>query len=218
MSRPLTLTTSDGLSLEADLAPAARRARAGMVLCHPHPLHGGSMRSIVIGALFESLPPLGITCLRFNFRGVGASEGDHDHGDRERIDAEAALTTLDGELGGARPLVLAGWSFGADVALSVRAPAITGWMAIAPPLRYVHDPEGLATDPRPKLVALAQHDEVRSAREVGELVQAWAATEVQVVAGASHFFMGRTDRLVQLAVGYVDELAGQAGDETGERP
>ena len=59
-----------------------------MVLCHPHPQYGGTMRSIVIGALFDALPPRGVACLRFNFRGVEGSEGAHDFGNLERVDAE----------------------------------------------------------------------------------------------------------------------------------
>ncbi len=80
-------------------------------------------------------------------------------------------------------------------------------MAIAPPAVVVHDIDGLAADPRPKLLALAQHDEYRDPAEVTELAERWANTDVHVVGGASHFFVGRTDRLVELASGYVDRLA-----------
>ena len=81
------------------------------------------------------------------------------------------------------------------------------WMAIAPPVVVVHDIDGLTGDPRPKLLVLAQHDEYRDPAEVTELAEPWANTDVHVVGGASHFFVGRTDRLVELAAGYVDELA-----------
>ncbi|HEX6312931.1 MAG TPA: alpha/beta family hydrolase [Acidimicrobiia bacterium] len=215
MPEPIALTTADGLTLEAELAPAAGRPRAGVVLCHPHPQYGGTMRSIVVSALFEALPADGVTCVRFNFRGVEGSEGAYDEGNRERIDAEAALAALEQELRTAGldpdavPHVVAGWSFGADMALSVRAPSVTAWLAIAPPLRFVHDLEGLARDPRPKLLVLAQHDEVREPGEVAAAAQQWANTEVQVVGGASHFFMGRTDRLVEAATGYLDRLTGR---------
>jgi hypothetical protein len=207
MAEPLSLTTADGLTLEAEFARASGNPRAGMVLCHPHPQLGGTMRSIVISALFDALPPAGVTCLRFNFRGVEASEGSYDDGNLERVDAEAAVAALDGELGDSSvPIVLTGWSFGGDVALSVRMERMAAWLAIAPPLRFVHDVDGLAADPRPKLLALAQHDEVRPPDEVSALAETWANTEVAVVGGASHFFIGRTDRLVELARGYVDRL------------
>ena len=206
LERP-AIVTDDGLHLEAELA-TADRPRAGVVLCHPHPQYGGSMQSIVIGALFAALPPAGVSCLRFNFRGVGASEGTYDGGTLERLDAEAAVATLASRLDQDVAIVLAGWSFGADMALSVRDPRVGAWLAIAPPLRLVHDLDGLSTDPRPKLLALAQHDEVRPPAEVIEQVRPWAATDVRVVGGASHFFVGRTDRLVELALDYVDRLTG----------
>jgi uncharacterized protein len=208
VAESVSLTTADGLTLEAELAPAAGSPRAGVALCHPHPQYGGSMRSIVISALFETLPPAGFTCLRFNFRGVEGSEGAYDDGNLERVDAEAAVGVLADQLGERRlPLLLAGWSFGADMALSVHAERVDAWLAIAPPLRYVHDLDGLATDPRPKLLALAQHDEVRDPAELTAIAEHWAGTEIHVVGGASHFFMGRTDRLVGLARDYLDRLA-----------
>ena len=168
MPDPMRLTTADGVTLEAELALPVGSPRCGMVLCHPHPQYGGTMRSIVISALFDALPPRGVACLRFNFRGVEGSEGTHDFGNLERVDA---------------------------------------WMAIAPPVVVVHDIDGLTGDPRPKLLVLAQHDEYRDPAEVTELAESWANTDVHVVGGASHFFVGRTDRLVELAAGYVDELA-----------
>src|SRR6478672_5683326 len=114
---PLTVTTRDGVTLEAELAsaPDGEVAQAGIVLCHPHPLHGGTMRSIVISALFAALPDAGITCLRFNFRGVEESGGEHDFGDGARHDARAAIESIGTRLPPSAPLVLAGWSFGADV-------------------------------------------------------------------------------------------------------
>jgi alpha/beta superfamily hydrolase len=178
-----------------------------MVLCHPHPQYGGTMRSIVISALFDALPSRGVMCLRFNFRGVEGSEGSHDFGNLERVDAETAVGALTDRLPPGTPLILTGWSFGADMALSVRDQRVAAWMAIAPPLVSVHDLAGLASDPRPKLLALAQHDEYRDPAEVAALAEHWANTYVHVVGGASHFFMGRTDRLVELAAGYVDQLA-----------
>ena len=91
MIEPRVITTSDGLALEAELAIPETAPRAGMVLCHPHPQHGGTMRSIVIGALFEALPRVGVTCLRFNFRGVEGSEGAYGDGHGEQRDAQAAV-------------------------------------------------------------------------------------------------------------------------------
>ncbi len=199
--QPLTLTAGDGVSLEAELAAPdpAVGTRAGMVLCHPHPLHGGTMRSIVISALFAALPDVGVTCLRFNFRGVEASGGEHDFGDAERHDALAAIEALAGCLPPGAPLVLAGWSFGADVALSVRDDRLAAWFGVAAPLRFLHDVGAVAHDLRPKLLVLAEHDEIRSPADVQAEVASWTNTTVEVVGGASHFFVGKTDPLVALA-------------------
>ena len=210
MAEPRTITSADGAVLEAELAPATAgtaSARVGMVLCHPHPQYGGTMRSIVIGALFAALPDAGVTCLRFNFRGVEGSTGYWDEGRSERADAQAAVTALATELADGVPLILTGWSFGADMALSVLDPAVAAWLAIAPPLHYIDSLDPIAVDPRPKLLALAEHDEVRSPSEIAATAKDWHATEIQTVPGASHFFVGRTDRLVELAVAYADRLS-----------
>jgi alpha/beta superfamily hydrolase len=203
--RPTTLVTDDRYRLEGELA-VAEAERCGMVLCHPHPQYGGTMRSLVISALFAALPAAGVTCLRFNFRGVEGSEGVHGEGRDERRDVAAAVRDLGAVLTPTSPLVLAGWSFGADVALSVDDDRIDAWLAIAPPLRFVSDVAAVVSDPRPKLVVLAEHDEVRSPSEIQDVAASWTATEIVVVNGASHFFVGRTDRLVDLAVGFVGRL------------
>ena len=140
MTEGTTLHTSDGVVLEGELARAEPTPRAGAVLCHPHPQYGGTMRSIVIGALFEALPSAGITCLRFNFRGVEGSTGTFDAGKGERVDAATAVAELSGALPPGVPLVLVGWSFGADIALALRDAAIAAWFAVAPPLHFTDDP------------------------------------------------------------------------------
>ena len=194
--RDLELHTEDGLRLEAELAVDEHVATAGtVVLCHPHPQYGGTMRSIVISVLFKELPSAGYRCLRFNFRGVERSQGAYDNGVGETLDAVAAVrTTADMHPG--VPAALAGWSFGGDVALSVTEAVLTGWVAIAPPLR-IRPPYAAAHDARPKHLVLAEHDEVRAPADVQEEVASWTATSVAVVPGASHFFVGRTDRVLR---------------------
>jgi uncharacterized protein len=203
-----TVSTSDGLTLEAERATPNEPARAAMVLCHPHPQFGGTMRSLVIGALFDALPGIGVECLRFNFRGVEASEGVHADGVGELLDARAAIDALADGLPTELPLFLTGWSFGGDIALGTVDPRITAWLAIAPPLRIVPDFSAVARDERPKLLALAEHDEFREPSSVVAETESWTATEILVVGGASHFFMGRTDRLVEVATAYVERVAG----------
>ncbi len=194
--RPVTLQTADGLTLEAELAesePAGVPPHAAVVLCHPHPQYGGTMRSIVISALFDALPRQGHTCIRFNFRGVEGSGGSYTEGQHEPLDIVAAIDAIAAELT-QTAIVLAAWSFGADMALQVTDPRIAGWVAIAPPLRF-RSSFPAAGDARPKHLILAAHDEYRAPEEVRGDVASWANTTTVVVAGASHFFVGRTDRV-----------------------
>ena len=114
--------------------------------------YGGDMHASVIAALFEALPEAGVATLRFNFRGVGASGGRHDDGRAEVLDIEAALADL-AVAAPVHPVVVAGWSFGADVALSVVDPHLDGWCCIAAPLTLGEQPPA-ASDERPKLARM----------------------------------------------------------------
>jgi alpha/beta superfamily hydrolase len=194
MIEALTLRTDDGLTLEAEFAAAdGTDAGAAVVLCHPHPQFGGTMRSLVTSVLFTDLPAAGYPCLRFNFRGVEGSEGEHS-GELEPLDAVAAIESLCERLP-AVPIALVGWSFGGDIALGVVDTRVAGWVAIAPPLRVLPS-FAAATDPRPKHLVLAEHDEYRAPADIQAEVAGWAATTTAIVPGASHFFVGRTERVV----------------------
>jgi alpha/beta superfamily hydrolase len=200
---PVKPQTADGLTLEGELCVPGN-AWAASVLAHPHPVHGGSMRSIVIGALFEGLPRAGVAALRFNFRGVGASEGTFADGRGERLDVVASLDALH-EISEGLPLVLAGWSFGADTSLAVDDERHAGWFAVAPPLRRAHEMRG--GDPRPKLLVVPQHDQFRAPDSAREATASWTNTRIEVVAGADHFLVGRTERVVELAVEFLGALS-----------
>jgi hypothetical protein len=199
---------ADGVVLEAEYAPAASGVTRGVpvVLCHPHPQYGGTMRSLLLGPLFAALPAAGHACVRFNFRGVEGSAGSYTGGDAEPLDVVAALDELLAREGGRGPAALAGWSFGADMALAVTDARVAAWVAIAAPLRFGDRLGELAVDPRPKHFVLGEHDEVRPAREVMADVVDWSNTTVEVVPGASHFFVGRTDRVVDAVVAFLASL------------
>jgi alpha/beta superfamily hydrolase len=185
----------DGPELEAELVlNDGAVPRAAVVLCHPHPKYGGTMRSLVISVLFAELSAAGLACLRFNFRGVGRSTGIYADGVGEQVDVVAAVATM-ADAVPAAPIALVGWSFGADVCLGVNDSRVAGWVAIAPPLRF-QPPFVAASDPRPKHVVLAALDEFRPAADVATEVAGWVETTVAVVPGASHFFVGRTDVVV----------------------
>jgi alpha/beta superfamily hydrolase len=202
MVERVALVTDDGETLDAELS-IAEHLHAQAVLCHPHPQFGGSMRSLVTSELFQGLPATGVTCLRFDFRGVGASTGTFAEGVGERHDVRAALRHVLG-LGSAVPTYLIGWSFGADLALSVRDEGHSGWCAIALPLRWIDDARATGADPRRKLVVLAEHDEFRAPDEVRTVTASWTNIETEVIGGASHFFVGRTARLVERVRTWID--------------
>lgn len=204
--RSLRLNTSDGLSLEAELV-VPEGARAAVVLCHPHPQQGGTMSSLVTSELFRTLPAAGLAVLRFNFRGVGTSEGEHEFGVGEVLDIVAAIDSLSAECPDLA-LFVSGWSFGADTSLALLDPRITAWAACAPPLRVVplEDLTAAAgSDPRPKLLIVPEHDQFRDPDAAREATAPWRATEVIAVPGADHFFVGRTDKVAALIVAFVEQ-------------
>jgi len=204
---PVTLHTTDGMALEGEVSVPAGPTVGAAVLAHPHPQQGGTMRSIVPSTLFRELPPAGVACLRFNFRGVEGSGGTYGDGIGEQLDVLAAIDHLASVVEPGVALVLAGWSFGADVCLAVAAPRIGGWFAAAPPLRILEPATmAAATDPRPKLLAVAERDPFCPPDAARAIVAGWPACTVEVVAGADHFFVGRTDRLTPLCL----QLLGRA--------
>ena len=200
----VTLKTSDGLALEGELS-VPDEPWCAAVLAHPHPQYGGSMRSIVIGALFAALPENRVAALRFNFRGVEGSEGLFDEGRGERHDIVASLDVLHPITEGL-PLILVGWSFGADTSLSVVDERITAWFAVAPPLRRDSD-YAAASDSRPKFVAVPEHDQFRSPSSARPILSSWTNTSVDVVKGADHFLVGRTDQAVELFLAFAKTLS-----------
>ncbi|MBS0431381.1 MAG: alpha/beta fold hydrolase [Proteobacteria bacterium] len=156
----------------ATAAAAVEDARAGtVIICHPHPQHGGSLRNKVVTMLERALRESGLDTVRFNFRGVGHSEGAYDEGDGESGDLVAVAQWLRR----VRPddaLWLAGFSFGSYVALrSARSLAAQALVTVAPPVgRW--DFEGVAMPECPWLVVQGEDDEVVDPQAVFE----WAAT------------------------------------------
>lgn len=166
------------------------------------------MTSLVTSELFRLLPAAGMAVLRFNFRGVGESEGTHDFGRGESADVVAAIGAI-GDAAPGLPVIVCGWSFGADVALSITDPRITAWVACAPPLRVLpldDLTEAAGSDPRPKILIVPEHDQFREPASARDATGTWIATEIAVVNGADHFFVGRTDRVAALTAGFVDRV------------
>jgi alpha/beta superfamily hydrolase len=166
------------------------------VVCHPHPLFGGTLNNKVVHAIGEALVGRGVPVLRFNFRGVGRSGGAHDHGRGERDDLRAALDHLASRFPDRR-LILTGYSFGAYVALAVGCedPRAAALLGVAAPLGLF--PFTFLRDCR-KPLALVQGE----ADPLSPLGLALTLTamlpgggRVLPVAGANHAFTGRLDAL-----------------------
>lgn len=193
---PLSMPGPAG-SLEAVLEEPRAPGCALAVVCHPHPLHGGTMHNKVVHTLARSFGQLGARSLRFNFRGVGASEGEHAHGDGEVEDARAAARWLDERFPG-RPLYLAGFSFGAAVALRAAAGLdCAGLVTVAPPVARL--PEPFVRPDCGWLVIQGDADEIVPAAEVERFVEALAdPPRLELVPGAGHFFHGRLPELAHV--------------------
>jgi len=189
-SETVRFVTADGVELEGDLA-VPTDATVGAVVCHTHPRQGGDRRVPVVDALYRGLVAGGVATLRFDFRGVGGSSGEFDRGVDERLDVGAALNRL-GEVVQC-PRWLVGYSFGADVALSVDGARVAGWIAVAPPLGVVAHAAPAGTDQRPTLLLSPAHDQFRPPASAREIVERWTATSVEEITMTDHLLGGRLD-------------------------
>jgi hypothetical protein len=175
------------------------RPRAAAIVCHPHPLHGGSLRNTIVVRAARGLRAAGLVTLRFNFRGVEGSEGVHD-GASEVEDAAAALGVLSSrypEL----PQWTAGYSFGSRIAaeLALREAGVERVILIAFPSNRT-SPAFLARLGKPGLILLAGADPFGTAADLRRgLPVLPERLELVEVPGADHFFRGRTP-LVEEAV------------------
>ena len=199
------LRTSDGIDLAADVA-VPDDARAAAVLTHPHPDYGGDRHALVPDALFRELPSRGIAALRFDFRGAGGSGGAHSDGRDEPLDVAAAIDALIDHVDETVPLIVVGYSFGADVVLRVDHARMAGRVVIAPPLRWLGD--GPVLDERPLLVLVAEHDQFTPPAAVMDATQAWSNTSVTVVPRADHFMHGATPVVAGHIEAFVDVVGG----------
>ena len=206
MAERVALVTDDGETLDAELAPRPTRRTRRWCSAIRIPQYGGSMRSLVTSELFQALPPAGVTCLRFDFRGVGASTGSFGDGVGERHDVRAAPGAPRRASTRHVPTYLVGWSFGADLALSIRDEGHAGLVRDRAPAalarRHRRPPAPIRAA---SCVLLAEHDEFRPAGEVQAVTATWTNTETEVIGGASHFFVGRTARLVERVRGWIDD-------------
>lgn len=203
VAEPLQLAGSAGqLEAVADIPAADAAPAAFMVICHPHPLHGGTMTNKVVTTLARAAHELAVPTLRFNYRGVGASSGSFDNGKGETDDAIAAIAWGRERWPGAA-LWLGGFSFGGVVALRASTAAVTGEVArlvtVAPALAsHFSSFRDIQVPACPWLIVQGDADEVID----GAAVIEWAAQlrpqpHLRVLPGVGHYFHGQLNALQQ---------------------
>jgi len=196
------------VQLEANLRqPKDGDLRGAVVLCHPHPLHGGTMDNRVIYHAGEAAISDGFAALRFNFRGVGASTGSFDEGIGEQEDVASAISWLAHKFPDL-PLAVIGYSFGASVGLRVGCtdPRVKAMTGIAIPLDS-YDFDFLYENRKPTLLIVGSQDQFCSQRRYGLLAHRLPETsQVYTINEADHFFADHIDEVQQLIADFFQNL------------
>lgn len=183
----------------------ASPVRAAAVVCHPHPQYGGDMDNPIVIAVVDALVAGGVAALRFNFGGVGASQGAYDDGREEQCDVGAAEAALAARLPGV-PLALVGYSFGAWVGAraALGLPRVRRVVAVAPPLSFF-DFGFAAGLRRPLDVVVGDRDQYCAPDALARLVAAHGGRST-VIRGADHFFGGVADRVGRAVADFLADL------------
>jgi len=192
---------SDGPTLEAMLhLPEGEPPFPGVVICHPHPQYGGDMYNNVVGALVRAVTGVGAAALRFNFRGVGASEGAYDAGAGETDDVLAALGALRSQPEvNADRVALAGYSFGAMVMLRAASDRddLAAVVSVANPTQ--RGPKVEIHMLAPTLFVVGDRDQYCDGQLLLEYrEQIGNDVTVEIVRGVDHFWVGSDDRLIDI--------------------
>lgn len=179
------------------------------LVLHPHPLHGGTMNNKVVYNVFHTLVNNKFSVLRFNFRGVGKSNGVFDHGVGELLDAATALDWLQAHNPGASSYWVAGFSFGAWIAMQLlmRRPEVNGFIALSPPAD-AYDFNFLSPCPAPGIIVQGTADEIVSESSVFNLYEKLSKqrnsdVEYMPIYDADHFFKGKLDELNNIIDSYL---------------
>lgn len=190
-------------ALEALLEPPESGAGSGFaVICHPHPLHGGTMHNKVVHTLARTLQQAGCHTLRFNYRGVGSSEGSYAEGIGETLDALAVI-----DFGRQRfrdlPVTLTGFSFGGAVAFrAARTAAPARLITVAPAVDRVAVDE-IAHPDCPWLIVQGEADDVVDPRQVrGWVARFTPPPQLLLLPGVGHFFHGALGQLQAAVLGF----------------
>ena len=192
------------ISLEGLLSIPAHPPALGVVVCHPHPLYGGDMRNNVVTALTEAFQQAGMLTLRFNFRGVGHSQGQHGQGEAEVDDVRAAVTYMLSRQSVATVAVV-GYSFGALVGLRAGASdtRVHSLVGVALPVGR-RDASFLLMAHKPTLLISGDQDDISPLATLQELVARLPEPKQLVtISGADHFFWGQERQTAQAAVTFL---------------
>jgi alpha/beta superfamily hydrolase len=184
---------SDGLRIEGLVS--RQSGERGVVITHPHSLYGGTMYNQVVETLVRAYQNKGLTTLRFNFRGVGQSEGRYGEGRGEKEDVISALRYLYGLEKSA--IDLAGYSFGAWVNAHITPSdfSVGGMIMVSPPVAFL-DFSFLSGDQRIKAVVAGGRDDIAPADQISRLMATWnPAALLEVIDGADHFYSGKIEIL-----------------------
>ena len=186
------------------------------LILHPHPQHGGTMNNKVVYAMYENFSGRGFSTLRFNFRGVGRSQGVFDNGQGELSDAASALDWMQGHNPNAQSCWIGGFSFGAWISmqLMMRRPEITGFISVAPPAS-TNDFTFLAPCPASGLIVHGSADEVVPVSSVDKLAAKLSAQknieiDYRVVKGCNHFFNNHLPQLTDHLNDYLEKSLNEA--------
>ena len=181
------------------------------LVLHPHPQYGGTMNNKVVYTLFHLFVRRGFTTLRFNFRGVGRSQGNYDSGAGELSDAAAALDWMQGLNPNARGCWIAGFSFGAWIGMQLlmRRPEISGFISVSPPAN-IFDFTFLAPCPSSGLIVHGTEDDLVPEKDSQKLADRLAqqrgiAVTYKAIKGASHFYEDRLEELGREVGDYLDK-------------
>ncbi len=201
--------------IEGILREAAPPVNRAAIVCHPHPLFGGTMHNKVVFRLARVFQEAGFAVLRFNFRGTGRSEGAHDAGRGEQDDLRAAITFIEQKYEGAE-IWLAGFSFGSAVMLraacsdaGIRALLAAG----APVSKYDFSP--LVHCDRPKLFVQGALDEYGPPAVLARFVDRLDEPKtLRIIDGADHFFEGHLDELAQAVADFIARYGNEQAKST----
>jgi alpha/beta superfamily hydrolase len=191
---------SDGFKLQGLLHSAGEK---GVVVTHPHPLYGGNMYNPVVETITQAFQHQGYTTLRFDFRGVGSSQGTYDKGTGEKRDTCRALAYL-AQIN-VDKICLAGYSFGAWVNAQILpgdAP-VTEMTMVSPPVAFI-DFEPIQEMTTLKLVVTGSRDDIAPAHMIRERLPSWnPAARFEIIPGADHFFSGYADILASTLMAHL---------------